>query len=48
MKHRHEAEHVHRCDGGVVYEVCRCGAVRKLVHGRGEWHACRLCSTEVA
>lgn len=31
-------------DGGILWEHCRCGAVRKTTRGIEEpWHACSLC-----
>ena len=46
--------HRHRADprltsvlsGGVRYEHCQCGAIRRTVNGRGEWHICELCAVE--
>ena len=32
-----------------LYQVCKCGAVRKLVNGKyDEWHACELCCNRIA
>lgn len=43
MMHLHSAKFTTPVGGNVVYETCGCGAVRRLVDGRGGWHACGLC-----
>lgn len=46
MKHAHEPEH--KPVNGTGYEVCSCGATRRVESGqpKGAWHACALCSHE--
>ena len=46
MNHEHCATHVSRIDGGVVYEVCDCGATRRIEPGKPapSWHTCELCT----
>ena len=42
MTHRHAATSETRAH---LYEVCACGAVRKLTSGQyDQWHACDLCA----
>jgi hypothetical protein len=42
---RHVCEPDHTPASGTGYQVCRCGATRRLDNGRpfGGWHACALC-----
>lgn len=49
MRHEHVALHVAPV-GGLVYEVCECGASRrrKLSDHDSEWHACGACVGQAA
>mgnify|MGYP001613395507 CR=1 len=41
--HAHEPDH--RPYNGTGYEVCACGATRRVENGKpaSEWHTCKLC-----
>lgn len=48
MSHQHTPAHTSVLDGGIRYEVCECGATRRIEPNRPAppWHACSLCTSE--
>lgn len=44
--HVHEVKHHPTTQDGTGYQVCDCGATRRVVCGqpKGDWHACALCA----
>lgn len=48
MSHQHTPAHTSVLDGGIRYEVCECGASRRIEPNRPAppWHACSLCTSD--